>query len=180
MSQDYFGPGARVRVDGLSQRADLNGQEAEVVHWVRSAGRWAIELGTGEGVRVRPINLTLTKPAPGAPEPIEDEDEPVVLKKEDGSAMMVFPERSKRRFEETIQKYQFQQGNASERINDFLFKGGAVTAEGFAQEFGTSNDDAEAVLSWINVSIAIREQVMQPAGDLLGAASNSSAGTSQT
>lgn len=63
--------GIRARISGLNGRADLNGKEAEVLHFAEEAGRWAVHvLGTGEGVRVKPANLT---PIPTPAEPQEDE-----------------------------------------------------------------------------------------------------------
>jgi SAM-dependent methyltransferase len=51
-------PGARVSIHGLQGRADLNGKDAELMHYVVDAQRWACYvLGSGEAVRVKPQNL---------------------------------------------------------------------------------------------------------------------------
>ena len=47
--------GSRVRIHGLSSRADLNGCYATVVRWARTGGRWVLRPeGSDELVRVRP------------------------------------------------------------------------------------------------------------------------------
>jgi hypothetical protein len=60
--------GGRVRIDGLSSRADLNGTVATVLSFDDAAGRWAVRCeaapAAGELVRVRPSNLTALPPPP--------------------------------------------------------------------------------------------------------------------
>lgn len=65
--------GARVRIEGLVGRADLNGTEAVVLHYDEAKGRWAVHCADGKAgsggekeelVRVKPANLkALPEPA---------------------------------------------------------------------------------------------------------------------
>jgi hypothetical protein len=51
-------PGARVRLQGLSV-AELNGQIGVLEAFQDE--RWAVRLESGEGKRIRPVNLVLTE-----------------------------------------------------------------------------------------------------------------------
>lgn len=99
-----------------------------------------------------------------------EEEEPIYIKKDDGSVLTVKPERLKRRFQHLLQKYQLNAGNNADRIADFMIGGAqGVTSEQFAAEFNTSVDDAEAVMTWINVGLAWKEhQASQARADGLG------------
>ena len=50
--------GARVRINDLVTRADLNGTLADVIEWV-PGGRWAVRCSNGEHVKIRTRNLTV-------------------------------------------------------------------------------------------------------------------------
>ena len=65
-----IGAGARVRIAGLVSRADLNGTEATVLHYVEEAGRWAVRCDGGELVRAKPANLELLAPSDGLPKEV--------------------------------------------------------------------------------------------------------------
>ena len=64
MAQEPVGgslrPGLLVRVQGLSMRADLNGEQAELVAWVPPpVGRWNAKIcATDEAVQIKPQNLS--------------------------------------------------------------------------------------------------------------------------
>mmetsp|Transcript_4766 Transcript_4766/g.7234 ORF Transcript_4766/g.7234 Transcript_4766/m.7234 type:complete len:431 (+) Transcript_4766:101-1393(+) len=49
--------GQTVRVTGLVARADLNGRIGMALRFLPEAGRWEVQLCTGEGIRVKPSNL---------------------------------------------------------------------------------------------------------------------------
>lgn len=155
----HFARGARVKLTDLSARADLNGSHATVVSWTTATRRWAVEVeGSDEPVRVKPRNLVLVVPASGPVAENDEEDEPIVLSRGDGQSLAVRPEKLKRRFEEVSQKYALHEH--SDRVADFMMGAGspAVTAERFAAEFETSELDAHDFMSWIQVTVAFKEQ----------------------
>ena len=55
--EEALAVGARVMIDGLSARADLNGQWAEVLERVESTGRWRVRCPAGELVAVKRASL---------------------------------------------------------------------------------------------------------------------------
>ena len=159
MPANTFARGARVKLSDLSARADLNGSHATVVSWTTATRRWAVEVeGSDEPVRVKPRNLVLVVPASGPVAENDEEDEPIVLSRGDGQSLAVRPEKLKRRFEEVSQKYALHEH--SDRVADFMMGAGspAVTAERFAAEFETSELDAHDFMSWIQVTVAFKEQ----------------------
>lgn len=169
MPSVHFGRGALVEVSGLAQRADLNAQQAKVLSWTSETRRWAVRVeSSGETVRVKPMNLRLLMPASGPVAENDEEDEPIVLKRENGQALAVYPEKVKRRFEEVSQKYVLQE--RAERVADFMLAAGGggssennVTADAFAREFETSEIDANDFMAWLEVSVAFKEQHMRAA-----------------
>eukprot|EP00966_Prymnesium_polylepis_P306201 7075731-Prymnesium_polylepis.1 len=54
---DHLSPDARVLIQGLRARADLNGLQATCLSWHGEGERWAVRTLLGEGVRVKPANL---------------------------------------------------------------------------------------------------------------------------
>merc|ERR1740129_1557142 len=52
-------PGARVRVEGLISRTELNGQEGRVVAWDTGESRWRVALSSGQGICAKPSNLVV-------------------------------------------------------------------------------------------------------------------------
>ncbi|KAG8464415.1 hypothetical protein KFE25_003478 [Diacronema lutheri] len=162
-AQSVFGRGARVEVSGLEKRADLNAAHATVLTWVKEVRRWTIRVEpSGEVVRVKPINLKLLTPACGPIVETAEEDEPIVLQREGGQALAVYPEKAKRRFEEVSQKYVLSEH--TERVTEFFFaasSGRRLTADAFAREFETSEIDAGDFMAWVEVSLAFKDQHMQ-------------------
>ena len=50
--------GDKARITGLVHRQDLNGQTVTLLYWCEDFERWAARCdGTGEGVRIKPVNL---------------------------------------------------------------------------------------------------------------------------
>eukprot|EP00966_Prymnesium_polylepis_P102811 2381880-Prymnesium_polylepis.1 len=63
---DTIARGSRVRLSGLASRASLNGCTATVLCHVPESGRWAVRIdppSDGEGLRIKPENLTLVPPS---------------------------------------------------------------------------------------------------------------------
>lgn len=169
----YFGQGALVEVSGLAKRADLNALRARLLSWVTEARRWSVRVETtGETVRVKPLNLRLITPASGATPENDEEDEPIVLRKEGGQALAVYPEKLKRRFEEVSQKYALHE--RADFVADFMMAAASgdgaaqVTADVFAREFETSEIDANDFMAWIEVSVTFKEQHLRD-GNAAGA-----------
>ena len=50
-------PGAQVRMDGLQQRPALNGKHAVLLSYDAAAGRWDVDVGGKQQLRLRPANL---------------------------------------------------------------------------------------------------------------------------
>lgn len=50
--------GQRVTLTGLIARPDLNGKVGMALRFLSEPQRWEVQLSTGEGLRVKPINLT--------------------------------------------------------------------------------------------------------------------------
>lgn len=156
--------GCTASIDGLVGRADLNGQTAKLLHYVEDAGRWAVEV-KAERVRVKPANLTLVSAAPPAEEEGEEEGTGVYVNAQlNGKSVAMEPGLMKKQFEAIVKKYRFTDGPKSDAIADFLTSGAStsVSAEQFAERFGTTEDDASAFLAWVNVGIAFKEQYMDP------------------
>ena len=60
-----------------------------------------------------------------------------------------------------VDKYGFDQGAKSDEIADFVESHAhAVTCAAFAARFGTSDEDADTFLTWLNVGLAFREQYL--------------------
>jgi hypothetical protein len=69
--------GARVVLEGLVARPELNGRVADVVEWVESRGRWKVRCENGEMLAVQPTSLHMApKPssAMSAPKPSPSSD----------------------------------------------------------------------------------------------------------
>lgn len=49
--------GQTVRLHGLVARSDLNGSKGMALRFLPDAGRWEVQLCSGEGVKVRPVNI---------------------------------------------------------------------------------------------------------------------------
>ena len=49
--------GQMVELHGLAARADLNGARGMALRFLSDGGRWEVQLVSGEGVRVKPVNL---------------------------------------------------------------------------------------------------------------------------
>ena len=62
--------GARVVLQGLVSRPELNGRFADVVEWVESRGRWKVRFENGEMLAVQPTSLHMApKPLPAMTTP---------------------------------------------------------------------------------------------------------------
>jgi len=63
LPQDFIRVGARVRVRGLSQRPDLNGQMGTAVAWDDGDSRWNVQMEDGSAKMFKPMHLEI---APGS------------------------------------------------------------------------------------------------------------------
>ena len=164
--------GVRCYIEGLQARSDLNGKTAKLISWADDAGRWAVEVaGTKEGVRVKPANLKPVRSAQATPtattttEDEEEEDSGVyVHARINGEKVAIDPKHLKQQFQKVVTRYSLDRGSKSDAIADFLTSSEkeSVTAEEFAERFGTSEEDASIFLAWVNVGIAFKEQYMDP------------------
>ena len=64
--------GHPVRISGLQGRPELNGSTGTVLFWA-GEGRWAVEVGAGEKVKLRSANLILVRADGVAPATLERE-----------------------------------------------------------------------------------------------------------
>lgn len=64
--------GHPVRISGLQGRPELNGSTGTVLFWA-GEGRWAVEVGAGDKVKLRSANLTLVRADGVAPATLERE-----------------------------------------------------------------------------------------------------------
>eukprot|EP00913_Durusdinium_trenchii_P019088 g17939.t1 len=57
MEPEALGPGGSARLRNLVARADLNGENVVILHWVEKSQRWAVQTVCGSTLSVRPENL---------------------------------------------------------------------------------------------------------------------------
>ena len=150
---------------GLQSRADLNGKQVRILQWVEDKGRWAVQVvaGTKELMRVKPDNLMKVEKKPEAEaEPTDEEIGVFVNANYNGQNVAIEPGKLKKKFHSVVQKYGFADGARSDEIADFMTSGESrsVSSKEFAERFGTSVEDGEAFLAWLNVGIAFKEQYM--------------------
>ena len=56
--------GTWLRLDGLQKKSKLNGHCGAVLSFDRSSSRYAVQLGSGEVVRIKPQNVRLVLESP--------------------------------------------------------------------------------------------------------------------
>uniref|UniRef100_A0A7S4BX12 TolA protein n=1 Tax=Chrysotila carterae TaxID=13221 RepID=A0A7S4BX12_CHRCT len=153
--------GGRARLKGLAKRADLNGKEVKVLKFFPSASRWGVQcVGSGEGLKVKAENLTPL----GENEAVEEEeDSGVYVNARLGDKnVAIDPAELKRRFQAVVSKYGLDKGDKAAEIAELLTTGPntTITADAFAEKYGTTVDEASEFLGWVNVGVAFRENYM--------------------
>ena len=154
--------GDRAELLGLQSRSDLNGKQARILQWIEDKGRWAVQVdGSKELVRVKPDNLKKVE-KPVEAEPTDEEIGVFVNAKFNGQSVAIEPGKLKKQFMAVVQKYGFAEGEKSDAIADFMTSGESrsVSSKEFAERFGTTVEDGESFLAWLNVGIAFKEQYM--------------------
>lgn len=142
--------GTSVTLHGLRARADLNGRAGVLIQWLE-VGRWLVEMdGSLEAVRVKPENLTLLS----APR--------------NGRSIAIESAQLKAQFMAVVLKYGFDLGAMSDEVADYMTgretrESATITCSAFSARFGTSEEEADAFLAWLNVGIAFKERFRVPA-----------------
>jgi len=149
-----------VTLHGLRARADLNGRTGVLIQWLE-VGRWLVEMdGSIEAVRVKPESLMLS----ACSRPLND-----VLNGRGSIAVDMDSAHLKARFMAVVQKYGFDRGAKLEEVADYMTsrepgESAAVTCAAFAARLGTSEEEADAFLAWLNVGFACKEQHLAQEG----------------
>ena len=158
--------GEAVVLHGLYARSDLNRRTGVLVQWL-DVGRWVVEMDNSrEMLRLKPENLTLLAA------PINGRRIAI------GSAQLTAQEH--RKFVAVVQKYSFDRGTKSDEVADYVTSretSAAMTSADLSARFGTSEEEAEAFLAWLNVGIAFKEWYLAQESDapsLLTTSSDSS------
>ena len=146
--------GLTVTLHGLRARADLNGRTGVLLQWLE-VGRWLVEMdGSLEAVRVKPENLMISacsRPLDGRPL--------------NGRGVAMDSAQLKARFMAVVQKYGFDSGAKLDAIADYMTtrepgEDAMVTCAAFAARLGTSEEEADALLTWLNVGFACKERYL--------------------
>ena len=146
--------GLTVTLHGLRARADLNGKTGVLVQWLE-VGRWLVEMdGSLEAVRVKPENLMIS----ACSRPLDGR--PLI-----GSGIAMDSAQLKARFMAVVQKYGFDSGAKMDAIADYMTtrepgEDAMVTCTAFAARLGTSEEEADAFLTWLNVGFACKERYL--------------------
>ena len=144
--------GMTVTLHGLRARADVNGRTGVLAQWLE-VGRWLVEMdGTLEDLRVKPENLMISacsRPLTGRSTAVDRD-----------------PAQLKAHFMAVVQKYGFDRSAKSDEVADYMTsrepgESAAVTCAAFAARFGTSEEEADAFLAWLNVGFACKEYLAQ-------------------
>ena len=162
-------PGCSVCLQGLSSRVELNGRTGVVIQWLEDRERWAIEMADSqELVRVRPNNVSMLPPA-------QSEAGEYVQSSFNGKDIAIEPGQLKAQFMSLVRKHGL--GAKSDEIADFITsQERAVSCADFAMRFGTTEGDADTILTWLNVGFDFREQYLAP---YLEASAHAPAGEAQ-
>ena len=145
-----------VTLHGLRARADLNGRTGVLIQWLE-VGRWLVEMdGSIEAVRVKPESLMLS----ACSRPLND-----VLNGRGSIAVDMDSAQLKARFMAVVQKYGFDSGAKLDAIADYMTtrepgEDAVVTCAAFAARLGTSEEEADALLTWLNVGFACKERYL--------------------
>lgn len=140
-----------VTLHGLRARADVNGRTGVLAQWLE-VGRWLVEMdGTLEDLRVKPENLMISacsRPLTGRSTAVDRD-----------------PAQLKAHFMAVVQKYGFNRGAKSDEVADYMTsrepgESAAVTCAAFAARLGTSEEEADAFLAWLNVGFACKERYL--------------------
>ena len=135
--------GTTVALHGLRARSDLNGRTGVLIQWLE-VGRWVVEMDdTMEAVRVKPENITLL----AAPLNIR--------------SVTIEPAQLKAQFMAIVQRYGFDRGAKSDEVAEYMTSretSATITCAAFSDRFGTSEEEADAFLAWLNVGIAFKER----------------------
>lgn len=146
--------GLTVTLHGLRARADLNGRTGVLLQWLE-VGRWLVEMdGSLEAVRVKPENLMISacsRPLDGRPL--------------NSRGIAMDSAQLKARFMAVVQKYGFDSGAKSDAIAEYMTtrepgEDAMVTCAAFAARLGTSEEEADAFLTWLNVGFACKERYL--------------------
>ena len=105
---------------------------------------------------------------PSAPEPAAQDAPPsapdgvmAAAPPANGKDLAIQPGQLRAQFMAVVDKYGYDQGAKSDEIADFVESHAhAVTCAAFAARFGTSDEDADTFLTWLNVGLAFREQYL--------------------
>ena len=147
--------GMTVTLHGLRARADVNGRTGVLAQWLE-IGRWLVEMdGTLEDLRVKPENLMISacsRPLTGRSTAVDRD-----------------PAQLKAHFMAVVQKYGFNRGAKSDEVADYMTsrepgESAAVTCAAFAARLGTSEEEADAFLAWLNVGFACKERHLAQEG----------------
>lgn len=137
--------GETVSLFDLNARADLNGQEAQLLQWLGDRERWVVRVrGTEELVRIKPANMR----RPLAAVPTHGE-------------LVNYSGHLRGRFMDVVKGHGFDQPSRTEEIAEYMTSRDAadVTCSAFARRFGTSQEDAEAFLEWLNIGLQFSEEL---------------------
>jgi len=143
--------GAIVKVHGLKGAAEYNGCIGHLEEFNEEKGRWSVKLAKdGFILGVKPANIQFQR----AP-PVDDDDDV------EGAIM----ERTQRRFQKIIKKYNLFSEDKAGEIADLLTGGAGlskVSPKDFATKYGMEEEEAEVFLKWIQMGVHFKEEAIDP------------------